>query len=359
MRHADFRPGIIRGKAAVFPISLKCVHFKELFQPVCEVVQTSLCVVLGDDLGAGVYVAVLLAVQDLHDGLNCLVADVEVVLCSGHGQLAVQNGFYCGLLAVKAEEDGFCVVRIVLCGTGSCQRHIVVVGADDGNAFRILAHDALHRGYSEVSGCVSVLGFVIKELAASFVYAFAVAFHAGGVGCVTLNACDLDALDIGPAGCLCSFNSGLAALLGCFLVAGADECEALIGINAGIVCYDRLVGVCDSGCNSLGLQRSDQVAIVGLNRKVGLDGVELLLVVGLSRRTLDVQADLIRVLILICLSACLNNVLELGSVGLEHHADLVRAVMGGGGVAAVGCGRIGAAAASGQAECEGAGEQGC
>ena len=32
---------------------------------------------------------------------------------------------------------------------------------------------------------------------------------------------------------------------------------------------------------------------------------------------------------------------------------------GGGGVAAVGCGRIGAAAASGQAECEGAGEQGC
>lgn len=38
----------------------------------------------------------------------------------------------------------------------------------------------------------------------------------------------------------------------------------------------------------------------------------------------------------------LNNVPELGSVGLEHHADLVRAVMGGGGVAAVGCGRIGA-----------------
>ena len=84
-----------------------------------------------------------------------------------------------------------------------------------------------------------------QELAAGFVYAFAVAFHAGGVGCVTLNACDLDALDIGPAGCLCSLNSGLAALLGCFLVAGADECEALVGINAGIVCYDRLVGVCE------------------------------------------------------------------------------------------------------------------
>ncbi|MFR4415128.1 MAG: hypothetical protein ACLT4C_07680 [Butyricicoccus sp.] len=39
---------------------------------------------------------------------------------------------------------------------------------------------------------------------------------------------------------------------------------------------------------------------------------------------------------------------------------ILYAVMGGGGVAAVGCcGRIGAAAASGQAECEGAGEQGC
>ena len=52
----------------------------------------------------------------------------------------------------QSEEDGFCIVRIVLCGTGSRQRHIVVVGADDGNAFRILAHDAFHRGYSEVSG---------------------------------------------------------------------------------------------------------------------------------------------------------------------------------------------------------------
>ena len=49
-------------------------------------------------------------------------------------------------------------------------------------------------------------------------------------------------------------------------------------------------------------------------------------------------------LILISLCACLNDVPELGSVGLEHHADLVRAVMGGGGVAAVVCcRRIGAA----------------
>ena len=65
-------------------------------------------------------------------------------------------------------------------------------------------------------------------------------------------------------------------------------------------------------------------------------------------------------LLLVGFRACLNDVPELGSVGLEHHADLVRAVMSGGGVAAVGCcRRIGAAAASGQAECEGAGEQGC
>ena len=241
------------------------------------------------------------------------------------------------MVAVKTAQNGICVIGVagILDNLCSCKRHVIRDGQNCVYAVRVLLDNRLHSGGCLVRHGVGVLHF--EHLTACGFDRIAVAAQTCFMGLVALYACDLNALDIGPAGCLCSFNSGLAALLGCFLVAGADECEALVGINAGIVCYDRLVGVCDSGCNSLGLQRSDQVAIVGLNRKVGLNGVELLLVVGLSRRTLDVQADLIRVLILICLSACLNNVLELGSVGLEHHADLVRAVMGGGGVAAVVC----------------------
>ena len=86
MRRADFRPGIIRGKAAVFPISLKCVHFKELFQPVCEVVQTSLCVVLGDDLGAGTVAGLGLAVGD-----DCLI-EAGTLKLTGVTNFSPNNG---------------------------------------------------------------------------------------------------------------------------------------------------------------------------------------------------------------------------------------------------------------------------
>ncbi len=123
---------------------------------------------------------------------------------------------------------------------------------DDGNAFRISLMMPSIAVTARLAVALAYWVSASKEVAAGFVYAFAVAFHAGGVGCVTLNACDLDALDIGPAGCLCSFNSGLRRppwLLPCCRCRRSRE--ALVGINAGIVCYDRLVGVCDSGCNSL------------------------------------------------------------------------------------------------------------
>ena len=111
-------------------------------------------------------------------------------------------------------------------------------------------------------------------------------------------------------------------MLGGFLVAGADEGEALVGVDVGVKCYDRLVGACDSGCNCFGLKRSDQVAVI-VGNEVGLDGVELLLVVGLSRRAVDGQLDFFRVLLLVGFRTGLNDVPELGGVGLERHADLV------------------------------------
>ena len=67
------------------------------------------------------------------------------------------------------------------------------------------------------------------------------------MGLVALYACDLNALDIGPAGCLCSLNSGLAALLGCFLVAGADESSLLVRGEVSIQCKHRLVRGSDKG----------------------------------------------------------------------------------------------------------------
>ena len=86
------------------------------------------------------------------------------------------------------------------------------------------------------------------------------------------------------------------------------------------------MGARDRGSDCFGLERSDQIAVI-IRDQIGLDGVELLLVVGLSRRAVDGELDLVRMLLLIGFRTGLDDVPELSGVGLEGHADLVGAVL--------------------------------
>ena len=239
-----------------------------LFHVAAHAVDTGLSVFLGDDLRAGVNELFhFFTLEILYHGFDSLVADIEIVLCCGHGQLAADDCFAGGNLAVKAKENGVCVVGVCSCGACRCNRHIIVIGADDRNAVRVLGHDRFHADNSLVSNSVCILYFSIQEFAAGFVNAFAEAFHTGGVGCVALYTGDFDALDIGPAGSLCSFYGCDCALLGRFSVTGADERDDLVGFDTGIECNDRLVGVGNLGCDCLGLERCNQITVKALDRK--------------------------------------------------------------------------------------------
>ena len=242
--------------------------------------------------------------------------------------------------------------------TGCCHSHIVVVCANDCDAFRMCLHDSFHSGGSAVSSCVCVLYFVAQEGTACFFNASLVAVHASGVGLVALYACDLNALDIGPAGSLGSLYSSLAALLGSSFVAGTYEGLNLRCREVGVDSNNRQLGAADELRRGIRLQRRDNNAVIAAGAEVGLDHVLHFIERGLRAWTLNLYRNLVRMLGSIVLSARLYILPVLGSQGLQNNADLVAAAGSGCATvitAVIGRGRI--AAACGHRQCHRACQQ--
>ena len=149
----------------------------------CHVLLSAVCV---DDLGAAVDKAVdLFAVQVRNDGLDRLIALIVAALCNGHGLAAVQNRLCRGDVAVKADEDGLGICRVVRCCTRCRDRAVVVVAGDDSQTFRMALHDALHADGRLVGYRVGILHLVCEEGAAFSAASAGAALAIGGlIGCV-------------------------------------------------------------------------------------------------------------------------------------------------------------------------------
>ena len=220
-------------------------------------------------------------------------------------------------------------------------------------------HDSFHSGGSTVSSCVCVLYLVAQESAACLFNASLVAVHTSGVGLVALYACDLDALDIGPAGSLGSLYSSLAALLGSSFVTGTYEGLNLRCLKVGVDSNDRQLGAAYELSRRIGLQRRDNNAVIAAGAEVGLDHVLHFIESGLRARALNLYRNLVRMLGSVILSARLYILPVLGSQGLQDNADLVAAAGSGCATvltAVIGRGRI-AAAACGHRQCHRACQQ--
>ena len=237
--------------------------------------------------------------------------------------------------------------------TGCCHSHIVVVCANDCDAFRMCLHDSFHSGGSAVSSCICVLYFIAQEGAACFFNASLVAVHTSGVGLVALYACDLNALDVGPSGSLGSLYSSLAALLGSSFVTGTYEGLNLRCREVGVDRNDRQLGAADQLRCRIRLQRRNNNAVIRAGAEVGLDHVLHFIECGLRAWTLNLYRNLVRMLGSIILSARLYILPVLGSQSLQDNADLVAAAGSGCATvitAVIGRGRI-AAAACGHRQC--------
>ena len=237
--------------------------------------------------------------------------------------------------------------------TGCCHSHIVVVCANDCDAFRMCLHDSFHSGGSAVSSCICVLYFIAQEGAACFFNASLVAVHTSGVGLVALYACDLNALDVGPSGSLGSLYSSLAALLGSSFVTGTYEGLNLRCREVGVDSNNRQLGAADQLRCRIRLQRRNNNAVIRAGAEVGLDHVLHFIECGLRTWALNLYRNLVRMLGSIILSARLYILPVLGSQSLQDNADLVAAAGSGCATvitAAIGRGRI-AAAACGHRQC--------
>ena len=142
----------------------------------------------------------------------------------------------------------------------------------------MIRHDTFHAGNSLVSDSICILHFVLKEVAAILLDTCNVAVHTGGVGAVTLNACDLDALDLFPAGILSCLDCCCSACLSGLFVTGSDEGDNLVGRDSAVECHNRSVCVSDQCLDCVCLQRSNDVSIIAAGTQVGLDHVHLLVI---------------------------------------------------------------------------------
>ena len=248
---------------------------------------------------------------------------------------------------------------MALCCTCCCHRGIVIVCADDCDAFRMGLHDRLHRGGRAVCGRVCVLHFARQELAACLVYAFFIALHACCTGLIALYAGDLNALDLIPASLLSCLYGCDSALLCCCLVAGADIGNDLGSVKVGVDRNDRQLGAADQLRCRIRLQRRNNNAVIRAGAEVGLDHVLHFIECGLRTWALNLYRNLVRMLGSIILSARLYILPVLGSQSLQDNADLVAAAGSGCATvitAVIGRGRI-AAAACGHRQCHRACQQ--
>ena len=209
--------------------------------------------------------------------------------------------------------------------TGCCHSHIVVVCANDCDAFRMCLHDSFHSGGSAVSSCICVLYFIAQEGAACFFNASLVAVHTSGVGLVALYACDLNALDVGPSGSLSSLYSSLAALLGSSFVTGTYEGLNLRCREVGVDSNNRQLGAADQLRCRIRLQRRNNNAVIRAGAEVGLDHVLHFVESGLRARALNLNRNLVRMLGSVIFSARLYVLPVLSSQSLQNNADLVLA----------------------------------
>ena len=181
-------------------------------------------------------------------------------------------------------------------------------------------HDRFHGVYSLICNCVCILGFLLKEGAASFVDALLIAFITCGIGRVTLYTADFDAFDLFPACCLCCLYCSLAALCCCIFVAGADEGNNFRCIKIGINRKDRGLGSLYQRCCLIALQRSNDDGIICAGLNVSLNHVLLLIVCSLRGCALYINGYAEILCRCFCASLYILPVLCRGR--LENHTDL-------------------------------------
>ena len=100
-------------------------------------------------------------------------------------------------------------------------------------------HDSFHSVNSFVSDCICILSLVRQECAAALLDALLITSHTSSIGCVTLNACNFDAVDFRPTSFLGELYSSLCAGLSSCLVTSTYERNNFRCINVGIDCNNR------------------------------------------------------------------------------------------------------------------------
>ena len=181
-------------------------------------------------------------------------------------------------------------------------------------------HDGFHRVDRTVSCCISVLGFILQEVAAALLDACHVAGLTRLAGRLTLYTTDLNCLNLGPASGLCSLYGSLSAQLCCGFVTGADKAQNLRGVrNVAVNRDDRSGLACNQRLDGLSLQRCDDVSVIIRRVKIGLDHSNLLFKSGFRGRTLDIYLN--AMLCAICLSLAVLPILSCQR--LKDYADLL------------------------------------
>ena len=128
-------------------------------------------------------------------------------------------------------------------------------------------------------------------------------------------------------------NGSLTALLGRFLVTGADECGLLVRLKIGVQRNDWLGRVGDQGGRRIGLLRAQYNGICALIAQRGLDHVELLFISRCRSRRQDLDRNIV-MLIRIGLCTC-HDLLEVAIGQLYNDRDVVgfvRRTRGSGGI---------------------------